>query len=357
MMGKTISNLGESGFNMWKRTPNRWRNAALLCVAYLGSAAASLALPDQWSEEVFLANQGEPRFQMVKASRDYTTAHTVIGEPTYYELRPQDTLIDVARYHSLGQTEMIAANPGLDRFGPPVGQLILLPTQRVVPDTNFDGLKINLPEMRVYYFRPSPDGTAIVTSLPVGLGRDEWRTPRGTFHVTEKTEQPTWVLPESIRKEWREKGKPAPVSIAGGSPDNPLGAYRLRLSMPSYAIHGTNMPWGVGMQVSHGCIRLYPEDIERLYPLVPVGTKGEFLYQPVKLGARDGRIYLEVHKDIYTFDPALYRQAEALIDARGWRDFIDMSRVARAVEEQSGVPMDVTLGDSDPTIKSERFGR
>lgn len=329
----------------------------LVFLAGVFAAGTAAALPEEWNEEVFRKERDEPRFQLVKSSRDHETTHTVIGEPTYYELRPNDTLLDVARYHSLGQNEMIAANPGLDRFGPPAGQVILLPTQRVVPDTSFEGIKVNIPEMRLYYFRPSGDGTAIVTTFPVGLGRDEWRTPRGQFRVVEKTEQPTWVLPESIRTEWRAKGKPAPVSIPGGSPDNPLGEYRLRLSIPMYALHGTNMPWGVGMQVSHGCVRLYPEDIERLFPLVPVGTTGEFLYQPVKLGARNGRIYLEVHKDIYTFDPALHRQAQALIDARGWADLIDPQRVVRAVEEQSGVPMDITLDPGgDPAVKSERIG-
>lgn len=328
----------------------------VLLALLLGFSGAAGALPDEWSEEAFRRDRPQPRFQMVRASGDAKVAHTVIGEPTFYEIRPNDTLLDVARYHGLGQTEMIAANPGLDRFGPPAGQLILLPTQRVVPDTPFEGIKVNIPEMRLYYFRPSPDGTAIVTTFPVGLGRDEWRTPRGQFRITEKTEMPTWVLPESIRAEWRAKGKPAPVSIPGGSPDNPLGEYRLRLSLPMYGIHGTNMPWGVGMQVSHGCVRLYPEDIERLYPLVPLNTPGEFLYQPIKLGARDGRIYLEVHHDIYTYDPALHRRTQELIDARGWRDLVDPLRVERAVSEQSGVPMDITLDPIEPIVPHEKLG-
>jgi len=330
-------------------------NVLLVGVCAAGMPRGAGALPEAWSDEAFHANRPEPRFHLVRHSRDLATAHTVIGEPTFYEVRPADTLLDVARYHGLGQTEMVEANPGLDRFGPPQGQVIMLPTQRVLPDTEYDGIKINIPEMRLYYFRPSEAGTAIVTTFAVGLGRDDWRTPHGKFHVRGKTENPTWVLPESIKTEWREKGKHAPNSIAGGTPENPLGLYRMELSIPMYALHGTNMPWGVGMQVSHGCVRLYPEDIKRLFPLVPVGTKGEFLYQPVKVGARDGRIYLEVHKDIYTMAPALHRQAEALLEARGWRELADPERVMRVVEEQSGVPIDVTLDEQEPAIKSEQF--
>lgn len=331
------------------------------CLAALATLVFALPvlgedLPDEWTEQSFREDRPDPRFYLVNTSRDLGQTLTVIGEPTFYEVRKGDTFLDIARFHALGQTEMVEANPGLERFGPPVGQTILLPTQRVLPDTELEGVKINIPEMRLYYFRPAGDGTALVTTFPVGLGRDDWRTPHGKFTVRGKTEKPTWVLPESIKKEWREKGKYAPNAIAGGSPENPLGDYRIELSIPLYALHGTNMPWGVGMQVSHGCVRLYPEDIARLFPLVDVGIKGEFLYQPVKLGARDGRIYLEVHKDIYTMAPALHRQAEALIDARGWRDRIDPQRVVRAVEEQSGVPMDVTLDASDPVVKNEKIG-
>lgn len=333
-----------------------FRGLAFMAGLLMAAPAIAEELPEKWTEEVFRENRPDPKFSLVYNNRDLAAAQTVIGDPSFYEVRPDDTFLDIARFHGLGQNAMVDANPGLERFGPPVGQVILLPTQHVLPDTEFEGIKVNIPEMRLYYFRPAGDGTALVATFPVGLGRDDWRTPHGKFLVRGKTEKPTWVLPESIKKEWRAKGKYAPNAIPGGSPDNPLGDYRIELSIPMYALHGTQMPWGVGMQVSHGCVRLYPEDIARLFPLVEIGTKGEFLYQPVKLGARDGRIYLEVHKDIYTMAPALHRQAEALIEARGWRERVDPQRVVRAVEEQSGVPMDVTLDVSDPVVKNEKFG-
>ena len=153
---------------------------------------------------------------------------------------------------------------------------------------------VNIPEMRLYYFQ---NGT--VVTYPVGLGRDDWRTPEGSFKIRGKTENPTWVIPESIRAEHiRERDDPR-TFIAGGDPENPSGLFRLELTLPLYALHGSNMPWGVGMQVSHGCIRLYNEDIAILFREVQVGTPGEFLYQPVKIGERNGEIFIEVHPDIY----------------------------------------------------------
>ena len=205
-------------------------------------------------------------------------------------MQKKDTFLDIARYYDLGYNEIEEANPGVDPWIPPPGQIVLLPTEWVLPDVEYKGLVVNIPEMRLYYFHPAAQGTVIVNTFPVGLGRDDWRTPSGSFKVVEKTVNPRWVLPESIKAEHRREGKPAPDFIAGGDPDNPLGKYRLRLTLPLYGIHGTDIPWGVGMQVSHGCVRLYPEDIERLFPMVPVGTPGQFIYQPVKVGARDGRV-------------------------------------------------------------------
>jgi L,D-transpeptidase ErfK/SrfK len=147
------------------------------------------------------------------------------------------------------------------------------------PQGAFKGVVVNIPEMRLYYFHPRKAGEPQrVTTYPVGLGRDEWRTPKGKFKVLGKTKNPTWVIPESIRQEHIKERNDPRTMIEGGAADNPLGKYRLELTMPGYRIHGTDIPWGVGMQVSHGCVRLYPEDIEQLFPIVPVGTPGEFIY-------------------------------------------------------------------------------
>ncbi len=330
------------------------RQARLCGLALLFTAAVvNAASARQWTDEVFENKASAGRPFVAVASHDPTLAHSVIGSTRFYQAQEKDTFLDIARYYGLGYNELAEANPGVDAWIPPVGQVILLPTEWVLPDADYRGLVVNVPEMRLYYFKSGAEGTQLVTTYPVGLGRDEWQTPQGKFTVVEKTVDPKWILPESIKEEHRRDGKPAPDFIAGGAPDNPLGKYRFRLSLPLYGIHGTDIPWGVGMQVSHGCVRLYPEEIERLFPLVPIGTPGEFVYQPVKVGARDGHVHVEVHKDIYDMLPGPYREAVRLIDKFGWRSRVDFDRVRRAVVEQSGVPMDVTLMEGIDDIKDE----
>ena len=213
---------------------------------------------------------------------------------------------------------------------------------------------INIPEMRLYYFHPRKGRAAAARVHLSGRARARRVAhPQGQVPVQGKTKNPTWIIPESIREERiREKGRYR-ENDPGRRPANPLGKYRFELSMPGYRIHGTNIPWGVGMQVSHGCIRLYPEDIEKLFPMVPIGTTGEFIYQPVKIGARDGRIYAEVHKDIYTLTPGLFSEARRIVGELGWADKVDFDRLRRAVEEQSGVALDITLQSGDSVVPEE----
>jgi L,D-transpeptidase ErfK/SrfK len=327
-----------------------------LTAPILGSAAILIlwlplgAWAHDWTDEVFNGKVSAGRSYIAIAGRDPERAHNVIGSTSFYQVQNKDTFLDIARYYDLGYNEILDANPGVDEWIPPPGQVVLLPVEWVLPDAEYKGIVVNIPEMRLYYFHAGGADTTIVNTFPVGLGRDDWRTPQGKFKVRGKTVNPTWVLPESIKEEHRRDGKPAPDFIAGGDPENPLGKYRLELTLPLYGIHGTDIPWGVGMQVSHGCIRLYPEDI---FPTVPVGTPGEFVYQPVKIGAREGRIYAEVHRDIYNLLPAPYREALRLIDKFGWRARVDIKRVQRAVLEQSGVPMDVTAELAVNEVKDE----
>lgn len=322
-------------------------------VASILISLAGNVLARQWTDDLFDTKVSAGKPYVVVADRDPVQARSVIGSARFYQVQPKDTFLDIARYYDLGYNEIAEANPGLDPWIPPPGQIMLLPTEWVLPDTEYRGVVVNIPEMRLFYFHPVANGTIMVTTFPVGLGRDDWRTPQGKFRIRGKTVNPRWVLPESIKEEHRRDGKPAPDFIAGGAPDNPLGKYRLELTLPLYGIHGTDIPWGVGMQVSHGCVRLYPEDIERLFPTVPVGTPGEFVYQPVKVGSREGRIYVEVHKDIYGQSPGPYREALRLIDKFGWRSRVDRDRLERAVMEQSGVAIDVTLDGEGDDLQDE----
>lgn len=317
-----------------------------------------VALPGfakEWTEEDFEAKESLSRLHAAVPGTDIERSMTVIGTPRYYQVEKKDTFLDIARYADLGYNEFEDANPGVDPWVPPNGQVVLLPTQWILPDVEPRGVVVNIPEMRLYYFHNQGGDTVMITTYPVGLGRDEWRTPEAKFRITEKNVNPRWVLTDSIKREHIKEGKPAPDFIEGGDPENPLGKYRIRLSLPLFGIHGTNIPWGVGMQVSHGCVRLYPEDIDKLFPQIPVGAPGEFLYQPVKVGVRDKRVYVEIHKDIYGLRPGPYSEVARLVDKNGWRDMVDWSRVERAVLEQSGVPMDVSR-DADQ-LPEETFKR
>ncbi len=270
---------------------------------------------------------------------------TVIGDPRSYTFAKGDTLYDVARHLGLGINEVTDAHPYLDVWLPPEGERVQFPTSWVLPESDYQGVVVNIPEMRLYYFPPSAGSSVrTVVTYPVGLGRDEWRTPTGRFKVTEKTVDPKWVIPSSIREEhMRERGDPRHF-IAGGDPDNPLGHYRIRMSLPLYGIHGTNIPWGVGMEVSHGCIRLYPEDIKRLFVIIPIGAPGEIVYQPVKIGSRDGQVYVEAHRDIYETGFDYDAAAKSLLRSKGWENFVDAEKLVNALQQKSGMPTRISNG-------------
>ena len=319
----------------------RWLVGAL-AVVVLGGIVRGRAAHGGWSEEDF-AQRVANNYPFTAPGRG--DERTVIGALATYVVQQGDTMLDVGRHYDLGYNEMTGANPGVEPWLPPPGEVLLIPTEFVLPESRYEGIVVNIPEMRLYYFHGGGrrgEGV-MVTTYPVGLGRDDWRTPTGTFKVRGKTENPTWVIPESIRAEHIKDRGDDRKEIAGGDPENPLGLYRLELTLPLYQLHGSNMPWGVGMQVSHGCIRLYNEDIVLLFHEVRVGTPGEFLYQPVKMGLRDGVIYVEVHPDIYGLRSNLEADAEAILSRRGWGDRVDRTRLRQALAQQSGLPLAISV--------------
>jgi L,D-transpeptidase ErfK/SrfK len=205
----------------------------------------------------------------------------------------EDTLTDIARRTGVGYEDIIRANPGVDVWLPGEGAEVVLPTRYIVPSGPRQGILINIAEYRLYYFTQTGRQAAVAT-FPISIGRMDWATPLGRHSVLSKQKNPTWYPPESIRKEHAEDGRYLAKSVPPG-PNNPLGDYAMRLSQSGYLIHGTNRPVGVGMRVTHGCIRMYPEDIEWLFPKVPVRTSVHIVNQPYKFGwAADG-LYLEVH--------------------------------------------------------------
>jgi L,D-transpeptidase ErfK/SrfK len=275
------------------------------------------------------------------AADDKAPADTVIGARRTHRVREGETLLDIARWYDLGYNEIVGANPGMDPWVPPVGKTVMLPTEWVLPCCRYEGLVLNIPEMRLYHYRRAAGRGLVVETYPVGLGRTDRRTPRGRYKVRGKTTNPRWNVPESIRREHiRDRGD-ARTTIPGGHPDNPLGKYRIELTVPLYSIHGTNIPWGAGMMVSHGCVRLYPEDIEHLFPLVAVGTPVEFVYQPVKVGSRGGETFVEVHDDVYKIDASRLRSAMSELKRRGLADGIERRGLEASLASSCGMPVRV----------------
>jgi L,D-transpeptidase ErfK/SrfK len=217
----------------------------------------------------------------------------VIGRLALIRLEKGDTLPDIARHFSLGINEIITANPGVDVWVPEAGERIMLPLSFILPDAPRKGIVINLAAMRLFQFKGDSKSLAVST-YPIGVGTEERPSPMGQMFVTRKATRPTWHVPASIAEDHRKKGDPLPSKVLPG-PQNPLGEYALYLSKSTYLIHGTNKPASIGLRATNGCIRLYPEDVKKLYENTPVKTPVSIVNQPYLVGQCDGVVYLEVH--------------------------------------------------------------
>jgi len=221
--------------------------------------------------------------------------YDVIGALATITAREEDTLVDIARRHGLGYHDIVRANRGVNVWVPGEGTEVTLPTRFVLPPGPRQGIVLNLPEYRLYYYPEPVDGEpAYVMTYPISIGRMDWDTPLGATSVISKVRNPSWYTPQSVRDEHAADGRPLPRIVPPG-PQNPLGKYAMRLGLPGYLIHGTNRPAGVGMRVTHGCIRMFPEDIEFLFPNVDVKTPVRIINEPVKLGWFGNELVMEVH--------------------------------------------------------------
>jgi L,D-transpeptidase ErfK/SrfK len=248
---------------------------------------------------------------------------TVVGSDKTIETVYEDTLYDLAAKYSLGSEELIRVNPGVDPWLPGAGKQLTVPDRHILPPGPREGIVVNLPEHRLYYYpKPKRGGPIEVITYPVSIGKMDWRTPLGLTHVTQKQKDPTWYPPESVRKEHEAAGDPLPARVPPG-PDNPLGAYAMRLAAGNgtYLIHGTNNPIAVGLPVTHGCIRMYPDDVAALFPLIPVGTPVRLINDPVKVAWVDGELLLEAHPPVdaqgQSFEPNIDQFSQLLQAAVG----------------------------------------
>jgi L,D-transpeptidase ErfK/SrfK len=304
---------------------------------------------------------------MAAAGRAGATEYTlpspdaaVVGEDQTVVTVYEDTLYDLARKFSLGSEELIRVNPGVDPWLPGAGKTLIVPGRHILPPAPREGIVVNLPEHRLYYYPKTKRGAPIqVITYPVSIGKMDWRTPLGLTRVTQKEKNPIWYPPESVRKEHAEAGDPLPARVPSG-PANPLGLYAMRLAAGNgtYLIHGTNNPIAVGLAVTHGCIRMYPDDVAALFPLIPVGTPVRLINEPIKVAWVDGELLLEAHPPVdaqgQSFEPDIDQFAEMLRAAVGDTTVAIHWDYAREVLQQAnGVLATVALEADDPNMPPE----
>ena len=285
-----------------------------------------------------------------------TDGSAVIGADTVITTHYEDTLLDIARKYSLGYDEIIRANPGVDMWLPGEGTQIVLPGRRILPPGPHEGVVVSLPEHRLYYFpKAKRNEKRVVITYPVSIGKLGRSTPLGQTRVIAKVEHPSWYPPPSIRKEHAEAGDPIPA-VVGPGPDNPLGDYKMRLGFGNgtYEIHGTNNPTAVGLAITHGCIRMYPEDVAALFPLLPVGTPVRLINVPVKVAWIDGELLLEAHPPVdaqgQSFEPNIDQFSGLLRAAVGDATTAIHWEYAREVlQKADGVIATVGLEAEDPS--------
>lgn len=280
----------------------------------------------------------------------------IVGVVQVTKVGPDDTLSDIARRFNVGYQEIVRANPKVDPWLPGVDREVVVPTQFVLPQAPHTGIVINIAAMRIFYYPPvKPGERPVVFTHPIGIGKVGWRTPEGVTKIVRRQKDPTWRVPVSVRKEHHENGEDL-EPVIGPGPDNPLGKYAFYLQWPSYLIHGTNKPAGVGLRSSHGCIRLYPEDIEQFFNMVPIGTQVRVVNQPFLFGWQDNQLYLqpygELEDDTRDWNKAqkklLTRELAVTLqrDLKSHNEQINWDLVSALTHDSRGIPVVVSTADA-----------
>ncbi|WP_416423305.1 L,D-transpeptidase family protein [Pseudomonas sp. App30] len=269
----------------------------------------------------------------------------IVGQVQVIKAKYEDTFADLGEANDLGYLEMIAANPGVDAWLPGAGTEIVLPTRFILPPGKREGIVINLPEYRMYYF---PKGENVVYTYPIGIGREGWGSPISQTKITGKIPNPTWTPPASIKAEHAADGDPLPNVVPAG-PDNPLGPFKFTLGIPGYLIHGSNKKFGIGMRTSHGCFRMYNFNVLELSKMVPVGTPVRIINEPYKFGVSEGKIYIEAHTPLDAKgDPSAVDKHTAVINAmlnrpdlNGTNMQMNWDTVRDVVAAEDGLPVEI----------------
>jgi L,D-transpeptidase ErfK/SrfK len=292
---------------------------------------------------------------------EVTPDDDVIGVVQVVKTSKDDTLTDIARRFNVGYEEILRANPKVDPWLPGADRPIIVPTQFVIPNAPRTGIVVNIAAMRLFYFPPHKAGEPqVVITHPIGIGKMGWSTPEGVTRIVRRQADPTWRVPASVIKEHRENGEEL-EKVIGPGPDNPLGRYAFYLQWPSYLIHGTNKPAGVGLRSSHGCIRLYPEDIEQLFNTVPVGTQVRVVNQPFEFGWHQGQLYMQPY-DVLEDDTRDWKKASRKLMSKALsasvqkqlkanNEQVNWDLVTNLSHDPRGIPVPITLpGTSLDTV-------
>lgn len=274
-----------------------------------------------------------------------SVADIIIGGEAVYHVVKGDTLELISAKLGVDKKNIIRDNNIDVKKILSIGQELKVNTRKIVPKIIDNGIIINIPDRMLYFFK---DGN-LEKAFPVGLGMPSWRgitrwrTPVGHFKITGKRKNPTWHVPKSMQWKMEMEGKPVKTVVPPG-PDNPLGRFAIHTSIPSIVIHETIWPTTVYQFRSHGCIRVLPENMEKFFKEVEINTAGELIYNPVKIAVSDkGKIFMEVHKDIYGKFRDLKTEAKKLIEEKGLADKVDWQKVDVILKEKSGIPEDITL--------------
>ncbi len=276
---------------------------------------------------------------------DLSGGSNMVGMLVAIDTRQNDVLPDIARHFGLGYNDISIANSNVSPWTPESGSRVLLPLKFILPDSPHKGITLNLANMRLFFY-PKNQPEKVFT-YPVGIGRQGWNTPMGLTSIVSKDANPSWTVPESIQREHAEKGDALPKIVESG-PNNPLGLYAMRLAIPGYLIHGTNKPYGIGMQISHGCVQLYPEDIEVLFKKTTIGMPVRIVHQPYLTAWDQDMLYLEAHEPLekWTKDKAslkkqLFKQIHGLSDKR--KVAVDWQKVEKIIQRADGIPTPILM--------------
>jgi L,D-transpeptidase ErfK/SrfK len=344
--------------------PNRWK-ALLAASATLGAISGCSIFHEREvrtppPEAQAPAPPPKPQYAPPIDTHTFTLTDPdddVVGEVQIVHAAKEDTLPDIARRFNVGYEEIVRANPGVDPWIPGADRAIVVPTRFVLPDAPREGIVINVAAMRLYYFPAHKKGEPqVVYTYPIGIGKVGWSTPMGATKVMMHVKDPVWRPSEGLRKDhFNDSGEKLPA-VVGPGPDNPLGKFEMKLGWPSYLIHGTNKPYGIGLRSSHGCMRLYPEDIDKLYHMVPDGMQVRVVNQPFLFGWKGDQVYLQAYT-VLEDDARDWNRAQQKMLTRGLAQHvqkelkdsgmqIDWDAVKAIAHEPRGIPVPVTGAES-----------